>query len=224
MHWAMHQVMHQVMYQAIHGPIHRRALPEKCVASRRHPPVQRARAAVVHSRPMHTLKYLSAYPESLRTQVNQLIEQQRLGETLRRRYPDPHGIRTDNALYGYVQDLKGEYLRQAAPISKVAFDSKIGVVQNALGLHTAISRVQGGRLKAKHEIRIASLFRDAPLPFLRMIAVHELAHLKEKDHDKAFYKLCCWMEPEYHQLEFDVRLYLTWLDLSGERLWCANQM
>ena len=168
---------------------------------------------------MQTLKYLTAYPEQLRTQVSGLIAQDRLGDTLRQRYPAPHGIRTDRALYDYVQDLKDEYLRQAAPVSKVAFDSKIQVVQHALGLHTAISRVQGARLKAKHEIRIASLFRDAPLPFLRMIAVHELAHLKEKEHDKAFYKLCCWMEPAYHQLEFDVRLYLTWLDLAGARLW-----
>ncbi|WP_137173540.1 M48 family metallopeptidase [Massilia sp. HP4] len=171
---------------------------------------------------MPILKYLTAYPEPLQAQVSGLIQQNRLGDTLRRRYPEPHGIRTDRALYDYVQDLKDDYLRQAAPVSKVAFDSKIQVIQHALGLHTAISRVQGSRLKAKHEIRIASLFRDAPLPFLRMIAVHELAHLKEKEHDKAFYKLCCWMEPAYHQLEFDVRLYLTWLDLSGERLWSGD--
>ena len=172
---------------------------------------------------MPTLKYLTAYPEPLRHQVVQLIEQNRLGDTLRQRYPDAHGIRNDRALYDYMQDLKDDYLRQAAPVSKVAFDSKIQVIQHALGLHTTISRVQGSRLKAKHEIRIASLFRDAPLPFLRMIAVHELAHLKEKEHDKAFYKLCCKMEPDYHQLEFDVRLYLTWLDLSGTRLWGSDQ-
>jgi hypothetical protein len=104
-----------------------------------------------------------------------------------------------------VQDLKDDYLRNAEPVAKVAYDSKIHVVQHALGLHTAISRVQGSRLKAKHEIRIASVFRDAPLEFLRMIAVHELAHLKEKQHDKAFYKLCCWMEPQYHQFELDLR-------------------
>jgi predicted metal-dependent hydrolase len=170
---------------------------------------------------MHTLKYLTAYPEPLRAQVSQLIGENKLGHVLRRRYPEAHGIRTDKALYAYVQELKDSYLRQAAPISKVAYDSKIQVIQHALGLHTAISRVQGSRLKAKHEIRIGAVFRDAPLPFLRMIAVHELAHLKEKEHDKAFYKLCCWMEPAYHQLEFDLRLYLTWLDLSGERLWAA---
>ena len=42
-----------------------------------------------------------------------------------------------------------------------------------------------------------------------MIVVHELAHLREKDHGKAFYQLCTHMEPDYHQLEFDVRLWLT---------------
>jgi predicted metal-dependent hydrolase len=165
------------------------------------------------------LKYLGAYPEGTRAQVASLIEQDRLAAVLRERYPAAHGIRTDKALYGYVQDLKDTYLRNAEPIAKVAFDSKIQVVQQALGLHMAISRVQGGKLKAKHEICIGTVFRDAPEAFLRMIAVHELAHLKEKQHDKAFYKLCSWMEPQYHQYEFDVRLYLTHLELSGQRLW-----
>jgi hypothetical protein len=49
-----------------------------------------------------------------------------------------------------------------------------------------------------------------------MIVVHELAHLREKQHNKAFYKLCEYMEPDYLQLEFDMRLYLTYLDLSGK--------
>lgn len=47
-----------------------------------------------------------------------------------------------------------------------------------------------------------------------MIVVHELAHLKEKEHNKAFYQLCCHMEPHYHQLEFDTRLWLTQLSLK----------
>ncbi|MGL4983989.1 MAG: YgjP-like metallopeptidase domain-containing protein, partial [Plesiomonas sp.] len=62
----------------------------------------------------------------------------------------------------------------------------------------------------------ASLFKDAPADFLRMIVTHELAHLREKDHNKAFYQLCQHIEPRYHQLEFDVRLYLTHLDLFGK--------
>ncbi|MBB3118543.1 YgjP-like metallopeptidase domain-containing protein [Pseudoduganella violacea] len=165
------------------------------------------------------MKYLSAYSEQTRSQVEQLLTQDRLGEVLLKRYPKSHDVRTDRALYDYVQELKSEYLRNADPINKVAFDNKIHVINHALGLHTSISRVQGGKLKAKHEIRVATMFKDVPLEFLRMIAVHELAHVKEKQHDKAFYKLCTYMEPNYHQYEFDVRLYLTQLDHSGQRLW-----
>jgi predicted metal-dependent hydrolase len=165
------------------------------------------------------MKYLSAYPEQTLSQVRQVLDQGRLGDVLLQRYPKAHAIRNDRGLYDYVQELRNEFLRNAAPIDKVAFDSKIHVINHALGLHTSVSRVQGGKLKAKHEIRVATMFREVPLEFLRMIAVHELAHVKEKQHDKAFYKLCTYMEPNYHQYEFDTRLYLTHLDAAGQRLW-----
>lgn len=170
---------------------------------------------------MHAFKYLSAYSEQTKSAVAQLIEQNKLGDVLSQRYPSAHNIRTDKALYQYIQELKTDYLRNADPINKVMFDNKIHVIEHALGLHTSISRVQGGKLKAKHEIRVATIFKQMPLELLRMIAVHELAHVKEKAHDKAFYKLCTYMEPNYHQYEFDLRLYLTHIDLSGARLWGA---
>ena len=50
--------------------------------------------------------------------------------------------------------------------------------------------------------------------FFACLLVHELAHLKEADHNKAFYQLCTHMEPDYHQLEFDLRLYLTHLEMG----------
>jgi predicted metal-dependent hydrolase len=162
-----------------------------------------------------TLKYLGGYPEHVLVQVQKVIDQGQLGEVLKRKYGDQHEVRTDKALYDYVQALKARYLRNAEPLSKVAYDNKLKVIQHALGTHTTISRVQGGKLKAKREIRVASLFKDAPPEFLKMIVVHELAHLKEKDHDKAFYQLCVHMEPDYHQVEFDLRLYLTHLDLGS---------
>ena len=164
-------------------------------------------------------KFLQGYPPDTLAQVQQMLDGQRTGAWLLKKYPTAHGVRTDRALYDYVLGLKTEHLRGAEPVAKVAFDSKLQIVQHALGTHTTVSRVQGSKLKAKHEIRVASMFKDVPLEFLRMIAVHELAHVKEKQHDKAFYKLCTYMEPQYHQYEFDVRLYLTQLDLSGQRLW-----
>lgn len=156
-----------------------------------------------------TAKYLAAYPPALRAQVRALIAQGLLAEHLERRYPERHTIASDGALYDYVNALKSRHMRSAGPLAKVLYDSRLHLTHQALGTHTAVSRLQGGNLKAKREIRIASLFREAPAAFLRMIVVHELAHLKEREHDKAFYALCTYMEPAYHQLEFDVRLWLT---------------
>lgn len=169
---------------------------------------------------MADLPYLRAYSASLRQQVATLLAQpQGLATLLERKYPQAHAVRTDKALYHYTTDLKSRYLRNADAVNKVVFDSKIHIVRHALGLHTAVSRVQGGRLAAKHEIRIAALFKQVPEEFLRMIVVHELAHLREREHNKAFYQLCQHMEPAYHQYELDVRLYLTHLEQAGPRLW-----
>jgi predicted metal-dependent hydrolase len=165
------------------------------------------------------MKYLSAYPETLQSEAQALLEQGRLGELLQRKYPGAHCIRTDRALFDHVQALKARYLRSAEPLSKVCFDSKLHVIHHALGTHTAISRVQGSQLKAKREIRIATVFKEVPLDFLNMIAVHELAHIRHKAHDKAFYQLCHHMLPDYHQVELDVRLYLTLLEASGPLNW-----
>jgi len=167
------------------------------------------------------MNYLTGYPDTLRAQVRELVAQDRLGKLLQQKYRQIHGIRTDKALYDYVVDLKSSFLRNAEPLSKVAFDSKLQVITHALGTHTTISRVQGSKLKSKREIRVASLFKETPIEFLRMIAVHELAHIKEKAHDKAFYQLCTYMEPQYHQFELDLRLYLTHMDAGGASPWVA---
>jgi UTP pyrophosphatase len=168
------------------------------------------------------VKYLNAYPVALQEQVAQLLAQNRLGGMLRGKYPNTHQVRTDTALYSYVLALKNEFLRSSDPLSKVAFDNRLQVIAHALGTHTTISRVQGSKLKAKREIRIASLFKNVPIEFLKMIAVHELAHIKIREHDKDFYKLCCYMEPDYHQYEFDLRVYLTLMDATGKLDWDAN--
>jgi len=167
---------------------------------------------------MHELKYLHHYNDATKEQVRKLIQSGRLQEHLQKKYPVPHAVTTDKALFEYVQELKNEHMKKAPPLSKVLYDGKINVIHNALGTHHFISRVQGGKLKAKNEIKIASMFKNVPEEFLRMIVVHELAHFKEKEHNKAFYNLCVYMEPHYHRYEFDLRLYLTHLE-SAQKIW-----
>jgi len=161
---------------------------------------------------MQSLPYLAHYSDGIRQQVSSLLADNKLGQVLSRRYSAEHEIRSDKALYDYTQALKSRFLKKSPPIARICFDDKLTLKHQALGLHSYVSRVQGQKLKAKHEIRIAARLKQAPEPLLRMVVVHELAHLKEKDHNKAFYQLCCHMEPDYHQLEFDLRLLLTAID------------
>lgn len=164
---------------------------------------------------MSDLIYLRSYPDPIQQQVRHLIQQGKLGQILQQRYPQAqHPVQTDKALYDLTLQLKQRFMKSSEPLSKVLFDPKIHVINNALGTHTQISRVQGGKLKSKNEIRVASLLKQLPFPILNMVVVHELAHLREKDHNKAFYQLCQYMEPQYHQLELDLRLFLTWRDIN----------
>jgi predicted metal-dependent hydrolase len=173
-------------------------------------------------RPKQTPNYLAAYPAALAGQVWQLIEQDRFADLLRQKYPQAHAVRTDKALYGYVLEIKNKFMSNAGQVSKVAFDSRLHIIKNALGMHTTVSRVQGLNLKTRREIRVATLFKEMPPEFLRMIVVHELAHMKEHEHGKAFYQLCRHMEPAYPQLEFDLRAYLTYLEAGGVGLWSSS--
>jgi hypothetical protein len=164
---------------------------------------------------MTSLVYLQQYPQHVQQSVASLIEQNKLCEWLQSKYGELHKVANDADLRDYVISIKNQYMKKTQPLSKVGFDSKLHIVHQALGLHSYVSRVQGGKLKRKNELRVSSLFKQTPEPFLNMIVAHELAHLKEKDHNKAFYKLCQHMMPNYHQVEFDVRVYLTEFERNG---------
>ena len=100
---------------------------------------------------MTDLIYLRSYPETIQQQVRLLLQKDSLGDTLKRRYPDEnHNIQTDKALYELTLQLKQQFMKSSDHISKVQFDPKIHVIHNALGTHSQISRVQGGKLKSKN--------------------------------------------------------------------------
>lgn len=162
------------------------------------------------------LSYISHYPEQVQNQVKELVLKNKLASYLLTKYPNTHDINNDKALRKYATSIKNQYLKKSSPLNQVKYDDKIHIINNSLGLHSFISKVQGSKLKSRHEIKIGSLFKHSPLPFLNMIVVHELAHLKEKDHNKAFYQLCLHMLPNYHELELDTRLYLIHLEDKGD--------
>ncbi|CAD5263690.1 UTP pyrophosphatase [Alteromonas sp. 38] len=148
-------------------------------------------------------RYFNGYPQTVVEQALQLIADNKLSNYLVKKYPIAHTITTDKLLYNYATDLKKRYVKNAPPFGRAAFKKQGDMVTNALGTHTY--RMQGKT--RKHDLAINSDLLYAPEPLLKALVVHELAHFKEKDHNKGFYQLCCYMEPQYHQLELDLRLF-----------------
>ncbi len=161
-------------------------------------------------------KYIQHYPESLKNQVAELIDNNQLGKYLLKKYPVCHEIKNDSQLYTYAQDLKKQTMKQSAPLKQISFDGKLSASHAALGLNTHRVQNHGKKLKTIKSIKIASLFRTVPEPFLKMIVGHELAHIREMEHNKPFYKLCEHIVPSYSEIELDLRLYLTLKELGED--------
>lgn len=165
---------------------------------------------------MKTTNYLAAYPADIQAKIAKMLEQDTLAQFLLKKYPRAHELNNDKALRAHAMAYKTTYLKKSPPISDVSYDGKIHVIHNALGLHSYEPRVQGNKIKTKNRIKISALFKNVPIEFLDMILVHELAHLREREHNKAFYQLCQHMLADYHQLEFDLRVYLTQVEQRGD--------
>lgn len=165
------------------------------------------------------LRFLNGYQNDLIVKVRKIIREDRLGDIIIARYPSIHEIKTDKLLYSYTMEIKKRHIKNSQALFKVRYDNKIEFTNQALGLHTFRPVKQGKKIKMKNEIRISSTFKNVPEKFLRNIVIHELAHLKEKQHNKSFYNLCLHMEQDYAQIEFDLRLFLTYQELYGDKLW-----
>ena len=110
------------------------------------------------------LRYIQGYPTHLVEQVEGMIQSGKFSTWFDKRYPDRHEIKSEQALYQYAMDIKQRYMRKTPPIKKVIYDGKIHLINNALGLHTFVSKNHGGKLRSVNEIRIANVFKDALKP------------------------------------------------------------
>ena len=110
-------------------------------------------------------------------------------------------------------------IRQA----KACLPERVAYYSERMGLYPTQVRITGARTRfgscsSQGHICFSWRLMQYPPEAIDYVVVHELAHLKEKEHNKAFYQVCCHMEPQYHQLEFDTRLWLTQLSLGQDKI------
>jgi len=109
------------------------------------------------------VKYLAHYPAELRARVEASIDGGQLGAMLAERYPSPHEIQSNAALYRFAMAIKRAKMTSSKPLSKVRYCDKISTLNNALGLHTYETRVQGAN-ELDMRIWLTWLERDPARP------------------------------------------------------------
>ncbi|MDA3852405.1 MAG: DUF45 domain-containing protein [Spirochaetaceae bacterium] len=154
------------------------------------------------------LSFLESCSEKVQNKIGRIIEEGELEAYLKDLYPENNNISTDKALFTYAQVIRKKYMKKAPPAHKVVFDESDDHVYNALGDNINDLILSDNGHKIKNVIRISSVYKSAPAELFHMVLVHELAHLKERDHSKSFYRLCQHMDDDYDQHEFDLRLFL----------------
>lgn len=167
---------------------------------------------------MNYLQYFQHYPPSLQAQIEALLEPSKLANYFKNKYPQGHQLQHTQALYDYCHVYKNKYLKNVPRLHKVHYAKGRDLMTGTLGHHSQTRKQHGGKVKTRYEIVLSQLVKHAPEAVLRALVVHELAHFKELDHNKAFYQLCCHMEPDYHQLELDLRLFIV-LDKLGSNFY-----
>lgn len=165
------------------------------------------------------LKYLKSYPKDISEAVKNLILEDKLAFYLKNKYKNINTYKKDRDLYLLAKEIKNKHMKNEKLPEKIFYDNKIELSHQALGLHTYLAIKQGKKYKAKNEIKISARFKELPYEFLENILIHELCHLKEKEHNKAFYKLCKNINSKYFEVELDIRIYLTYIDVYKDKLW-----
>lgn len=154
------------------------------------------------------LSFLEEYSQEEQSEIRSLMEEGKLESYINARYPEKHDIITDKALFTYTQGIRKKYMKKCPPAHKVVFDDKNETAYNALGDKDNELILTDNGHKIKNVMRIASLFKTAPAELFYMVVVHELAHLKDREHSRNFYRLCEHMDNDYYEHENDLKLYL----------------
>lgn len=164
-------------------------------------------------------KYLKGYSDNIHMSVKNLIENDKLGIYLENKYKKVNHLNKDKELYNLAKEIKDKYMKKQKLPERIFYDNKIELQNQALGLHSYIPLKQGKKIKMKNEIKISSRFKELPYEFMENVLIHELCHLKEKDHNKAFYALCKNISANYFEVDLDIRIYLTYVDIYQRNLW-----
>ncbi len=96
------------------------------------------------------------------------------------------------------QELR-QFAENYVPGRVAYFSKQMGVTPTAV--HYSKARTRFGSCSGKDSITFSLRLMEYPLPAIDYVVVHELAHIRHKDHSKAFYQFVASVLPDYKQRE-----------------------
>lgn len=101
-------------------------------------------------------------------------------------HPEP-----DEARWKELRRFAEDYV----PGKLAYYSKKMGVVPTAL--HYSKAKTRFGSCSSKDSITFSLRLMEYPLPAIDYVIVHELAHIRHKNHSKAFYQFIESVLPDY---------------------------
>ena len=87
--------------------------------------------------------------------------------------------------------------KEIIPPLVVQYSEKMQLYPNRISFRKNKSR--WGSCSSKDNLSFNIMLIQTPLPFIEYVVVHELAHIRHKNHSKAFWKLVQEILPDYKQ-------------------------
>jgi len=109
-----------------------------------------------------------------------------------------------------IEQVVEKFYKQEAqkliPTLTQSYADKMHLYPTKIGFRKA--KRQWGSCSAKNAISFNYLMMKLPLDVIQYIIVHELAHIKHKNHQKEFWALVALVMPEYKRQEQELKNYL----------------
>lgn len=131
-------------------------------------------------------------------QIDALLEQ-------KRHWIETHMAQQKSRMAAHPEpdELRWKELRRFAedyiPSRLAYYSQKMGVTPTAL--HYSKAKTRFGSCSSKDSITFSLRLMEYPLPAIDYVVVHELAHIRHKDHSRAFYQFVASVLPDYKQRE-----------------------
>jgi predicted metal-dependent hydrolase len=110
-------------------------------------------------------------------------------------------------IHQQIYNLYKEEAKSKLPQIVQEYTNKMQLFPNKITFRK--TKRQWGSCSATNNISLNTMLAKLPIDVVKYVIVHELAHIRHKNHQKEFWALVCKYMPKYKQLQNELKTYTT---------------